>query len=492
MVLGIDTRKFDEGQRNALAAFKKTREGAADFAKDLENQGAKLADMFGIIKKGALGIVGAFVGGEAAAFINTIAAMDATTGRMAKTIDTSVENLSTWQGMIRQVGGSAENATAALSAMQDQIEKVRRGEGMFSEGTAFLLNKIGGAQGKSADTILRQIQGYLSGEVEGGRMTPAAAATALRSLPGMNQDMVNLMLSSARAFREYEDAARRAGTATKESAEAAQDYQRKTSLLTQSLENLARYTFPLLTEVVDTITKAFEQDAKDIQAAKSLNPFKSGSWFDRLDKWQYKLLNGTDRPDNPAFFGGGAAAPAAGGGAGGQSRGDRNNNPGNIEFGPFARAHGATGSDGRFAIFPDKASGESAMADLLMRNYTGLTLAQIQQKWVGNADAGYLGSMSSATGLGPGEVPNLSDPAVRAKLIASMARGEGSHLGATAAAASRVNNNRTSSNTTTTTTNINKIEVNAPNATDAAGIAKEIAPQLKLSALTSPANSGLV
>ena len=385
MVLGIDTRKFDEGQRNALAAFKKTREGAADFAKDLENQGAKLADMFGIIKKGALGIVGAFVGGEAAAFINTIAAMDATTGRMAKTIDTSVENLSTWQGMIRQVGGSAENATAALSAMQDQIEKVRRGEGMFSEGTAFLLNKIGGAQGKSADTILRQIQGYLSGEVEGGRMTPAAAATALRSLPGMNQDMVNLMLSSARAFREYEDAARRAGTATKESAEAAQDYQRKTSLLTQSLENLARYTFPLLTEVVDTITKAFEQDAKDIQAAKSLNPFKSGSWFDRLDKWRYKLLNGTDRPDNP-----------------------------------------------------------------------------------------------------------LSDPAVRAKLIAGMARGEGSHLGATAAAASRVNNNRTSSNTTTTTTNINKIEVNAPNATDAAGIAKEIAPQLKLSALTSPANSGLV
>ena len=46
------------------------------------------------------------------------------------------------------------------------------------------------------------------------------------------------------------------------------------------------------------------------------------------------------------------------------SRGIRNNNPGNIEYGPFARSHGATGSDGRFAIFPTPEQGIRAIAAL--------------------------------------------------------------------------------------------------------------------------------
>lgn len=55
----------------------------------------------------------------------------------------------------------------------------------------------------------------------------------------------------------------------------------------------------------------------------------------------------------------------------------RNNNPGNIEFGDFARAHGAIGSDGRFAVFPDYDTGRAAMSALLFDGrYSGLTLTQ--------------------------------------------------------------------------------------------------------------------
>jgi len=48
------------------------------------------------------------------------------------------------------------------------------------------------------------------------------------------------------------------------------------------------------------------------------------------------------------------------------TRGIRNQNPGNIEYGPFARKYGATGSDGRFAIFPTMVDGLRAMAELLV------------------------------------------------------------------------------------------------------------------------------
>lgn len=45
----------------------------------------------------------------------------------------------------------------------------------------------------------------------------------------------------------------------------------------------------------------------------------------------------------------------------GGSRAWRNYNPGNVEAGSTADKAGAIGSDGRFAIFPDEATGQAAM-----------------------------------------------------------------------------------------------------------------------------------
>ena len=66
----------------------------------------------------------------------------------------------------------------------------------------------------------------------------------------------------------------------------------------------------------------------------------------------------------------------------GGNRNWRNNNPGNIEYGPFAMSMGATGSDGRFAIFPDMEMGYKA-ADALMKgkNYQNLSIADAIKRW---------------------------------------------------------------------------------------------------------------
>jgi murein DD-endopeptidase MepM/ murein hydrolase activator NlpD len=61
-----------------------------------------------------------------------------------------------------------------------------------------------------------------------------------------------------------------------------------------------------------------------------------------------------------------AAAPASAGG----SRGDRNNNPGNLVDGSFTRRQpGYQGSDGRFARFATRDQGEAAQVSLLANNY---------------------------------------------------------------------------------------------------------------------------
>jgi hypothetical protein len=59
------------------------------------------------------------------------------------------------------------------------------------------------------------------------------------------------------------------------------------------------------------------------------------------------------------------------------SRAWRDNNPGEVPFGPVARQYGAIGSDGPNAIFPDAQHGTSALiATLQTAGYQGLTLAQ--------------------------------------------------------------------------------------------------------------------
>lgn len=65
-----------------------------------------------------------------------------------------------------------------------------------------------------------------------------------------------------------------------------------------------------------------------------------------------------------------------------ESRCRRNHNPGNIEYGKFAVAHGAFGNDGRFAEFPDDETGFKAMQALLSGPvYAGLTIYQAISKW---------------------------------------------------------------------------------------------------------------
>lgn len=129
---------------------------------------------------------------------------------------------------------------------------------------------------------------------------------------------------------------------------------------------------------------------------------------------------------------GGSAKPQSSGGTAGSGgvRNARNNNPGNIEYGDFARRHGATGSDGRFAIFPDKETGSRAMDDLLQvySRQGRKTLRQIIGKWAPskeNDTSGYVDKVAKRLGVGPDDPLNMDDPKIASAVAREMARIEG-------------------------------------------------------------------
>lgn len=119
--------------------------------------------------------------------------------------------------------------------------------------------------------------------------------------------------------------------------------------------------------------------------------------------------------------------------ASGGSRAWRNNNPGNLEDGNFARNNGAIGTDGRFAIFPDTVTGFNAMASLLATNsYQKLTIEGAINRYAPpneNNVENYLKSIEIQTGF-PRSTPmnNLSKDNLL-HLAKAMAKHEGNLSG---------------------------------------------------------------
>ena len=85
------------------------------------------------------------------------------------------------------------------------------------------------------------------------------------------------------------------------------------------------------------------------------------------------------------------------------SRNWRNHNPGNLEYGSFAKKFNAIGTDGRFAVFPAYQDGRKAKEALLFqgKNYKDLTIGQAISRYAPpseNNTRNYINTVVKATG----------------------------------------------------------------------------------------------
>jgi hypothetical protein len=115
------------------------------------------------------------------------------------------------------------------------------------------------------------------------------------------------------------------------------------------------------------------------------------------------------------------------GGGGGSPRGLRNNNPGNIEDGPFARSlPGYKGSDGRFAIFDTPEAGQAAQVRLLQSyGSRGINTVQgIINRWAPPSDNNptptYVNFVAQQVGVSPDQPLDMNDPATLQKVASAI------------------------------------------------------------------------
>lgn len=122
----LNPDKYVAGQKKLAEANKKTREDVGKTTDDIGQAGKRSAEFFGKLRTEAVGLFLAFQGASSVkSFIGDLLSGDAATGRLAKNLNTTTNELSAWQIKAKEAGGSAQDANVAFGVMAQLLQNFR-------------------------------------------------------------------------------------------------------------------------------------------------------------------------------------------------------------------------------------------------------------------------------------------------------------------------------------------------------------------------------
>ena len=288
--LGLDPTKLNQQQKDAIESVRKLEQQWMRSGKIIDAQTQRTTESFAALKKQALGFVAVFLGGrgvkEFKEFTEYISQLDAATGRSARTMNISARELSNWQSVAEQTGGTAAGMTGSLAAMSQALNMVAlTGQASFLP----VLNRLGvslkNQRGdlKSATELYLDIARALQG------WDPAKASALLSLLPGASPELTNALLMGEAAMRRFLAEADAAGPTTAEAARQAAEYQKNLSLLSRTATDLGRTLFNI---VAPSLTRVAAEMAKVIRGIRDLVTAPSTRWLSPREMFK-GLLTGT-------------------------------------------------------------------------------------------------------------------------------------------------------------------------------------------------------
>jgi hypothetical protein len=475
LVLGMDASKFSKEQKAALDNLRRTEEEARRLGNSVEAQGKKLNAFFGGLKREAVALTAAFFGGRGVKeFFTYITNVDAATGRLAKTLGISTQDLSAWQGVATQTGGTAESMAGSMQGLSGAIQHfLLTGEGGFLP----LLNTLNISLFDHDKKLKTTSQLYfeLARAVQG--MDPARARALLAPLPGMNEETINMLLLGEKALRNLYDAQVRLGLISRQDDDAATELQGAWYRASQAATSLGRAIVSFLSPALVQVLKAFEALFVGLRTMKAET---------KPDSLMGRLFN--------RFV----ANPNAGGAA---PKPSSSQSPAGTEA-YIRKAATARGIDPDVAVAVARSEGLGAYTGDQGSSFGPFQLHYGGVVRGGNAVPGLGDEFTKKTGL------DARDPStVQAQIDFALDEAKRSGWGAwhgwrglpraglpgappsAASIAQAGGPGRGDTNTTTSTTNVGTVIVNTQ-ATDADGVARDIGPALRRASLAGQANAG--
>lgn len=249
VTLGLDPKGFTDGQ-------KKAAESQVSFRKGVESETKAMDASLSRVRNSLLALFAAFTAGKGLIeFTKDTTESEASVGRFAKTLDTTVGVLSAWRGIAALTGGTAAGITGTIKGLVSQFETFRlTGESSVLPYFRAMGISMGDAQGKMKPFTQLSMEMAKFGE---GIQDKALVAQMFRGA-GIDEDTINVLLMGTKAMQAYLAEQKRLGVQTDADTEAGTKLQHSWGALQQASSSLGR-TFltdlaPMIIKVLDGLT----------------------------------------------------------------------------------------------------------------------------------------------------------------------------------------------------------------------------------------------
>lgn len=243
--LGLDPRQFTEGQ-------KKAAESTIKFRKGIESEGKNIDSLVSKLRANVLAMFAAFTAGKGLVeFTKDTVEADASMGRYARTLDTTVGILSAWRGIAVLAGGTAAGMTGSIQNLVSQFQTFT----LTGESSVIPYFRALGVNIADSNGHMRATGDILLDLADRFQKLDPARAAAFGQALGLDQTTINLLLQGRGAIQAMLDEQKRLGIVTNQDAEAGIKLQHSWGALGQASTSLGR---ELLTDLAPSLIKILD------------------------------------------------------------------------------------------------------------------------------------------------------------------------------------------------------------------------------------------
>lgn len=255
VTLGLDPAGYNKGMGQTREGVKRTKDEALRAGKDIEAGGKQAGQFIGSLKAQVLGLFTVFTAGVGIKdFVRDTLTVNASTGRLARNLGVATEELSTWEGVMRKVGGTNADADQSLQSLVSTLQDIKLNIAPAS--TPFLQRLgISPSDLENPTKALFKLRDAFEG------MDPAQAQR-LGAGVGLTPGMVNALLMSRKELEALIEEQIRLGIITKQDAERANQLNHTLSNLADSSATLGRDLLTAAIPALDYLGKMLTRAGK--------------------------------------------------------------------------------------------------------------------------------------------------------------------------------------------------------------------------------------
>ncbi|MGF3027921.1 hypothetical protein ACQVP2_34655 [Methylobacterium aquaticum] len=220
--MGLDSKEFVKGQRDAVNSFRKTREAVVKDGQSIETAAEKASESISRLARNFVKLFALFTAGRGVGqFVSDITSADAALGRLSTSIGQAPELISAMSKAVERSGGNAQAAAQSFKTWADNVEQIRTtGDSSILP----FLARLQAAGGKTIDLNKKSADGLadLADNLKSvADQQGMASASYYGKNLGFDEGTIALLVKGGAALRAALKESERLGIATKKDTEAA-------------------------------------------------------------------------------------------------------------------------------------------------------------------------------------------------------------------------------------------------------------------------------